>query len=145
MLSDESTIDVDALHKIMSTMWWREGIARESVVTCLEHSYWIAIQSQKFGDEKGDRLIGVARAITDFATQGRITDVWIDPDHRRKGLASWMIKFFVTQSKIKSLKHLELMAADSEVSLYTKGGFKVVDLYREEGIHMMWFAKNAGV
>ena len=123
----------------MSTMWWRKDITRESVEKCLQYSYWISIWN------RDKELIGVARAITDFATQGRITDVWVDPAHRRQGLAAWLIRFFVTQSKIKALKHLELMAADSEISLYTKCGFKVVDLYRDEGIHMMWFGKNAGV
>lgn len=47
--------------------------------------------SPSLEDDQDYEQIGMARYITDFATTAYLTDVFVDPEHRHRGLSTWLI------------------------------------------------------
>jgi GNAT superfamily N-acetyltransferase len=79
-------LDVDLIHRWLSgDSYWAAGRARETVARSLRHSYTLGA----FTDD--GRQVAVARSVTDWATFGWIADVYVDPDHRGRGLGRWLV------------------------------------------------------
>ena len=57
----------------------------------------------------------------------RITDVYILPPHRGKGLAKWMMRWIIEESKIRGIRRTQLVSRKPEIALYRKVGFEVLD------------------
>lgn len=54
----------------------------------------------------------------------RLTDVFIKPEHRRKGLAKWLVSWILESSEVKVCGKIELMALENEARLYRECGFE---------------------
>jgi GNAT superfamily N-acetyltransferase len=78
--------DVDLIHRwLAEDSYWAVGRTREAVARSLRNSYCLGV----FTDE--GRLVGIARSVTDWATFGWIADVYIDREHRGRGLGRWLV------------------------------------------------------
>jgi GNAT superfamily N-acetyltransferase len=82
-------------------------------------------RSLAFGLLEGDRTVGFARVITDFAVVGVIEDVYVLPEHQGKGLGRWMMECLLSHP---ALAGLELYTASRKArGFYEALGFEALE------------------
>jgi GNAT superfamily N-acetyltransferase len=69
----------------------------------------------------GDKLVGLARSVTDFEYCCYLSDLAVDEKYQRKGIGRELIK--LTQSKLGSQAKLILLSAPKAEAYYPKIGF----------------------
>ncbi|WP_415898874.1 GNAT family N-acetyltransferase [Neptuniibacter sp. QD48_11] len=110
----------------------REKVQLESVQALLKQSYWAneraidVIQtsienSVCFSLFKGEKQIGFARVVTDFASVAYLADVIIDEQYRSQGLGKWLTEIMVNDPRWKD--KFKFLVTDDAHSLYTRLGF----------------------
>lgn len=117
-------LDVDLIHRwLAEDSYWAAGRARETVARSLRHSYCLGV----FTDE--GRQVGVARSVTDWATFAWIADVYIDREHRGRGLGRWLVGELRDRLEEAGIPRLVLATKDAH-GVYEALGF--VPLARPE-------------
>jgi GNAT superfamily N-acetyltransferase len=115
-ISDDKTqLSVGRICRLLSQNYWAGRDFRETIRLYLEHSLCYGVYYKGL-------QIGFARAVTDMATVYWIADVFIAPDHRRKGLGRQLVKCIVESDELKDL--LGLLATSEAHGLYEQCGFK---------------------
>jgi hypothetical protein len=66
---DKNKLDVELIHKFLTTSYWAEGRTLEEVKNSIENSHC-------FGVYKGDSQIGLARIVTDYTVIAYLMDVF---------------------------------------------------------------------
>lgn len=125
--TDPARADVDAIHAALTETWWARGIDRATVATACAHSLVFSLLD-------GARQIGVARLVTDRATFAYLTDVWVHPDYRRRGLGKWLVSCAMGYPGLEKLRAWMLGTADAH-RLYSAFGF-------EPGDPAFWMART---
>jgi GNAT superfamily N-acetyltransferase len=115
--TDPSRVDVDTVHRWLSEdAYWALGRPREvieaSVRTCDVWSVFAPDGSQ----------VAFTRAVTDGLTFAWICDVYVDPTHRGKGIATWIAGEVVTDLRARRLERLVLATRDAH-DVYRRVGF----------------------
>ena len=113
--TDQGRLDVPAIHAFLSTAYWAEGIPIEIVRRSIEHSL-------AFGLYHGERQIGFARVVTDYATFAYIGDVFVLEDYRGRGLARWLMEVIAAHPRLQGLRGWLLATRDAH-RLYRTVGF----------------------
>lgn len=70
----------------------------------------------------GDKLVGVARSVTDFEYCCYLSDLAVDEKHQNQGIGKELIR--LTQSKLGAKAKLILLAAPKAEGYYPKLGFE---------------------
>jgi len=117
--TDKSKIDVETVHHFLSHSYWAENIPLEVVRKSIENSLCFGIYHQ-------EKLVGFARAISDFATFAYLADVFILPEERGKGLSKWLIGIILEHPQLHGLRRFTLATRDAH-SLYAQFGFSLFD------------------
>ena len=117
--TDKSKIDIATVHRFLSQTYWAEGIPIEIVKRGVDNSLCFAIY-------RGERLIGFARVITDFATFAYLADVFILPEERGKGLSKWLMRVILDHPRLQGLRRFTLATRDAH-GLYAQFGFTPFD------------------
>lgn len=113
-------MDVGAIHQFLSTeSYWAKDVPLETVQKSLENSFCI-------GMFEGEKQIGFARLITDYATFGYLADVYILEEHRGKGLSKRMMKYIMELEFVKGLRKMMLATLDAH-TLYSRFGFHTAE------------------
>ena len=68
--------------------------------------------------------IGFARIVTDEATFAWISDVYVEEEHRKKGLSKWLMECLMTHPSLKNLRRICLATKDAH-TLYQRFGFEI--------------------
>jgi len=113
--TDKERLDRAAIHEFLRGSYWAKGIPREVVDRSIEHSLC-------FGLYEGERLVGFARVISDYATFGYLADVFVLESHRGRGLATWFMQIVMAHPDLQGLRRWMLVTADAH-GLYRKVGF----------------------
>ena len=114
--TDPDKLDLDAIHACLSReSYWAEGISRERLHTAIEHSL-------PFGLYHNGAQIGFARAISDFSTFAYLADVYIDEDHRGRGLSRLLLESVLAHPRLLKLRRWMLGTRDTH-DLYAQLGF----------------------
>lgn len=113
---DAKLVNADITYDLLRETYWAMDRPKEVVQKSIQNSMCFVLL------HKGVQ-IGIARAITDFATYAAILDLVIDEAHRGKGLGKKMVEFVINHSKIKDTKKI-LWTKDAE-KLYEKYGFEI--------------------
>ncbi|HEV2238313.1 MAG TPA: GNAT family N-acetyltransferase [Ktedonobacterales bacterium] len=113
--TDPARMNLDVIHGYLTASYWAAGIPRETVARSIAHSL-------PFGLFAGDRQIGFARVITDYATFAYIGDVFVLADYRRRGLAHWLLRVVVEHPALQGLRRWSLATRDAH-ALYQSVGF----------------------
>ncbi|MFB7140230.1 GNAT family N-acetyltransferase [Gottfriedia sp. NPDC056225] len=85
-----------------------------------------------FGVYKGNpeanepNQVGFARVVTDGVTFAYLADVFILPDHRKKGLSKWLMEQIMNDENVSIVRTFMLGTRDAH-DLYRKYGFEVID------------------
>lgn len=114
--TDPSKLDLETIHDFLSQQsYWAPGIPKEIVRKALENSL-------NFGLYQGFRQIGLVRVVSDYATFAYMTDVFILPDLRGRGLSKWLISMVMAHPSLQGLRRWSLVTADAH-RLYAQFGF----------------------
>jgi predicted N-acetyltransferase YhbS len=70
----------------------------------------------------GDKLVGVARSVTDFAYCCYLSDLAVDEAYQRMGIGKGLIE--ATKSKLGPKAFIVLLAAPKAEGYYAKVGFE---------------------
>jgi len=112
---DKSKLDVELIHKFLSTSYWAKGRTIEEVKKSIEHSIC-------FGVYKDGKQIGFARIVTDYTVIAYLMDVFILEEYRGKGFSKLLLKRIFEDDGFKSIKKWMLATKDAH-SLYAQFGF----------------------
>ncbi len=114
--TDRSLMNVAAIHRWLSNeSYWSPGIPIELVQTAFDNSFVVGVI-------KDGLQIGYARLVTDYAIFAYLADVYIEEEHRGKGLSKEMIKCLMDQPWVSGLRRLMLATKDAH-GLYQQYGF----------------------
>jgi GNAT superfamily N-acetyltransferase len=71
---------------------------------------------------KGEEQIGFTRIVSDEATFAWVSDVFVHPDHRGKGLGVWLMECTMAHPVMDVT--LQILATKDAQGLYEKFGFQ---------------------
>jgi len=108
-------LDLDVVHGFLTATYWSPGISRELVARAVANSLC-------FGLYRAGAQVGFARFVTDRATFAYLGDVFVLPEHRGRGLASWMVGTALSHPDLAGLRRL-LLATRDQHKLYARLGF----------------------
>ncbi|HMR99545.1 MAG TPA: GNAT family N-acetyltransferase [Anaerolineales bacterium] len=113
--TDNSRLDVDAICDFLSRAYWAKGRPRERTERALENSL-------VFGLYDGEKQIGIARVVTDYAIFAYLCDVFVHEDYRSHGLGKWLIETVTSHPDLQGLRRWTLATRDAH-GLYKQFGW----------------------
>lgn len=118
--TDEALLDIAAVHAFLTRSYWATGIPRDLLVKAIR-------KSLPFGLYLDGRQIGFARVISDGVTYAYVADVYVDEEHRSKGLALMLMQAVRAHPDLQGLRRWMLGTKDAH-GLYHKVGFRNVEI-----------------
>jgi len=116
-LEQPNASDLDVIHAHLAQTYWANGIARETVELAFGNSMCALARTAD------DKVAGFARLITDGATFGWLTDVYVMPEHRGAGVGRMLARTFLDHPPLKSLRRWMLSTLDAH-GVYSELGFQ---------------------
>jgi GNAT superfamily N-acetyltransferase len=113
--TDPARLDLDMVHGFLTESYWAKGIPRAVVERALRHSLC-------FGAFEGDRQVGFTRVISDFATYAYVSDVFVLPSDRGRGVGTRLMAAVMAHPDLQGLRRWTLFTRDAH-NLYRKFGF----------------------
>lgn len=131
--TNKEHLDLDTIYHFLHTeSYWAQGIHRELVKEMIKNAsicYGVYEGNPQRGEAK---QVGFARVITDFVRFSWLSDVFIIPEYRGRGLSKWLMKLIVEDPKLKGSRFM-LGTRDAH-ALYASYGF--VSLEKPEQVMM---------
>ena len=113
---DKGRLDVPLIHRFLSEeAYWSLGIPLSTVQRAINHSLC-------FGGYVDGQQVAFARVITDRATFGYLSDVFVLPAHRGRGYSKALMTAIVDHPALQGLRRLMLATSDAQ-GLYAGFGF----------------------
>lgn len=114
--TDKARLQFDVIQKYLSDeSYWAASRTPEQTRTAIENSLC-------FGLYEGDRQIGFARVVSDFATFAYLGDVFVLTGFRGRGLSKWLMDVIVSHPDLQGLRRWVLATRDAH-GLYEQYGF----------------------
>ena len=104
--TDPERLDSDAIAEMLTRAYWAQGRPRERVDRALANSL-------VFGLYDGERQIGLARVISDYAIFAYLCDVFIHEDYRADGLGKWLMQTIHSHPDLQGLRRWTLATRDA--------------------------------
>ena len=117
--TDPARLDIDAICDFLKRAYWADTRPHERTELALQHSL-------VFGVYDGDRQIGVARVVTDYAIFAYLCDVFIHEDYRAHGLGKWLIQTILEHPDLIEVRRWVLVTNDAH-DLYKQYGFTSIE------------------
>ena len=122
---DPERFDADAMHDFLEReAYWGRGRSRDQTAVGVANSVVLGV----YGPDGS--MVGGARIVTDRATFGWLTDVYVLAEHRGRGLGRALAAATCEHPAVAGIKRLLLITADAH-ELYRPLGF--AELTRPEG------------
>ena len=116
--TDHTRLDIAYIHRYLSEKcYWAIGRSRVVVEKSLANSL-------NFGVYDGDRQIGFARVVTDYATFAWLCDVFIDAAYRGQGLGKRLVAAVIADPELQGLRNFILATRDAHALYRQYGGFE---------------------
>ena len=112
---DPAKMDRAVIAEFLASSYWAKGIPPATVERSLAHSLCFALLD-------GDRQVGFARVISDYATIAYLGDVFVLPEYRGRGLSKWLMECVTSCPELQGLRRWILATRDAH-GLYEKFGF----------------------
>lgn len=110
---DPAELQLDVIHGFLSRSYWRKGVSKEVVEVAARNSLVVGSYLES------GLQVGFARLVTDSATFGYLADVFVLEEHRRKGLASAMVRALLERPEVRELQRILLATRDAQ-GLYAR-------------------------
>ncbi len=114
--TDKTRLERETIHDFLRQSYWAQNIPREIVEKSIANSLC-------FGLYYGDKQIGFARVISDYATFAYLSDVFILESYRNQGLSKWLIEAIINHPDLQQLRRWLLATWDAQ-ELYKQFGFR---------------------
>ena len=98
--------------------WWEPGDAADAVTPLLQGSFRVAAAFD------GDKLIGMARALSDGASDAYIQDVVVDASYRKQGIGGKLVRLLLDELKQNGVSWIGLIGAPGTEHFYRELGFE---------------------
>jgi len=96
---DPARVDVDAVHRYLSEeSYWAKGRSRETVERLLREA------TRVVGLYHDGRQVGFARAFSDGVALAYLADVYVLPEHRRRGLGVELVREMVENGPLSHVR-----------------------------------------
>lgn len=116
--TDKSLVSVDRVKDFLSKSYWASDRSREDIEKSIMNSFCYGLFHQ-------DNLVGFARVVSDYVTVFWICDVYIDENHRGKGLGKKLIECIIETQEFKDIRGI--LATKDAHGLYEQFGFERVE------------------
>jgi GNAT superfamily N-acetyltransferase len=113
-------IDFPCVTAWLATTYWNAGISQVKV------EYAASNSSMVVGAYLDDAQLGYLRVVSDKTTFAWLADVYVDEAHRKKGIATAMVRFAVEHPDYRTLNKWMLGTRDAH-PVYAAAGFKALD------------------
>lgn len=114
---DRNLLDIDVIHRWLSEhSAWAKGRLRETVEKSIAHALAIGLYAPD-GSQAG-----FGRAVTDYTLNARLTDVFVLPEHRGRGLATGLVRAVLYHPAVTTVRAWSLNTDDAH-GLYARFGF----------------------
>jgi len=113
--TDPSRLDLDAIADMLTRAYWASGRPRERTEHAIQNSL-------VFGLYDGDKQIGLARVVSDFAVFAYLCDVFVHEEYRAHGLGKWLIETVMNHPDLQGLRRWTLATQDAH-GLYRQFGW----------------------
>jgi GNAT superfamily N-acetyltransferase len=116
------TDDPDAIDRqrlfgwLEASYWWSGGLHRSVFDRALEHSLCFSLLTTDGG------FVGFGRMVTDRATFAYWADVYVDPDHRGRGLGQALTGQALDHPALATCRRVLLATRDAH-DVYARHGF----------------------
>lgn len=105
--TDKQRLDVDMIHTFLANeSYWAQTRTLEQTQTAIENSLC-------FGVYLGDRQVGFARVVSDFATFAYVGDVFVIDEHRGRGLSKQLMQAMIFHPDLQGLRRWVLATRDA--------------------------------
>jgi GNAT superfamily N-acetyltransferase len=116
--TEQSRLDVDAMHAYLARSYWSPGIPREIVERAARNSLCFGVYELASGAQ-----VGLARVVTDHATFAYLCDVYVLEEHRALGLGKRLMDAVMTHPALSGARRMMLATRDAH-GLYSRHGFR---------------------
>ena len=116
--TDPACLDADAIAEMLARAYWAQGRPRERVERSLANSL-------VFGLYDGEKQIGLARVVSDYAIFAYVCDVFIHEDYRAQGLGKWLMQTVHSHPDLQGLRRWTLVTRDAH-ELYRQFGWEML-------------------
>ena len=114
---DKTMLSVDVIKDFLNNhSYWGKNRTKEQILSAIDNSMC-------FGMFVNNNQIGFARVVTDYTTMYYLADVFVVPEHQRKGYGRKLIEHIVEHPKLKKL--LGILFTQSAHNLYEEYGFSI--------------------
>ena len=117
--TDISQLDIPSVHAYLTRSSWAPGIDEKTVRDGAENSL-------NFSLFDGEKQIGYARFITDYATFAYLCDVYVLEEYQGKNLGAWLIECVQSHPVTARLRRMALFTSTAPW-LYEKFGYTPVN------------------
>jgi len=117
--TDPARLDSAAIADMLGRAYWAQGRPRERLERALANSL-------VFGLYDGEKQIGLARVVSDYAIFAYLCDVFIHEDYRAHGLGKWLMQTIHSHPDLQGLRRWSLVTRDAH-SLYRQFGWSNLD------------------
>ena len=117
--TDTNRLDIGLIHDFLRTSYWAQNVARGVVERSIQHSLCFGVFCE-------GRQVGFARVISDRATFAYIADVFVVPEHRRRGVSKMILRAILDHPELQGLRRFLLATQDAH-GLYAQFGFQPLD------------------
>ncbi len=115
--TDPTRLDLAIVQHWLSTAsYWAEGVSTAVVERSFRHSCAFGVYDGE------DVLAGWLRVVTDYATYGYLTDVFVLPESRGRGLARLLVEAMLAHPELQGFRKWMLGTRDAH-GLYAQFGF----------------------
>lgn len=116
---DKALLDIPLIHRWLSSdAYWAMGRTLDVVVRSFDESVCVGVYAENTGAQ-----VAVARAVTDRAVFAYLCDVYVDPDHRGRGLGRRMVRAFLDSEALLGTVGRVLLATRDAHGVYRRVGF----------------------
>ena len=120
---DPRHLDLALVHGWLSReSYWAAGVHADVMRRAAENS----LNFGAYEGEAGRRQAGYARVVSDHATFAWLCDLFVLPEHRRKGVAALLMDAVMAHPELQGLRNFMLATRDAH-RLYERYGFERVE------------------
>ena len=116
--TDPARLDLDAICDFLTRAYWAKGRPRERTERAIANSL-------VFGVYDGEKQIGMARIVSDYAIFAYLCDVFIHEDYRAHGIGKWLMETVMGHPDLQGLRRWTLATSDAH-GLYRQFGWNPI-------------------
>jgi len=116
--TEQSRLDIGAMHAYLTRCYWSPGIPLATVERAARNSLCFGLYEKASG-----RQVGLTRVVTDHATFAYLCDVYVLEEHRGRGLGKLLMRAVMAHPALTGARRAMLGTRDAH-GLYTQYGFR---------------------